>query len=335
MSRTALVVSLIAASAALADYPLNLSEFVNSTGTGTSTCDSNPPMFEVFSCGPYLIGRDTGGSFGTAPVSFIDGGPYTYSIGMAAPVSGVISGRFDLDHFRGQYGREPIAFETRAGICNIGNYTNNSANMSIQLDDKAPLTTFVQSRLAPSHALHVDIHGERFLTLSAQAAGTVNFNPAAWAEPTLLMGPACPTPVIVHQPDDVHVCRGGTVRLEAQASEWWGPFTYQWRHNGQPILLSDNEFAHDPVLYVFGSTSDAQGPYDCVISNGCGSTTSLVAYVHLCRADFNCDAVVDFFDYLDFVSEFVNSTVQGDFNNDGVVDFFDYLDFLQVFGGGC
>ena len=54
-----------------------------------------------------------------------------------------------------------------------------------------------------------------------------------------------------------------------------------------------------------------------------------------CRADFNSDGSLDFFDYLDFVGEFAIGSVAADFNNDGVTDFFDYLDFVQLFSEGC
>ncbi|MBU6414061.1 MAG: hypothetical protein KGS45_11370 [Planctomycetes bacterium] len=55
----------------------------------------------------------------------------------------------------------------------------------------------------------------------------------------------------------------------------------------------------------------------------------------ICRADFNCDGVADFFDYLDFVSAFAAGETAADFNNDTVVDFFDYLDFVEIFAVGC
>lgn len=54
-----------------------------------------------------------------------------------------------------------------------------------------------------------------------------------------------------------------------------------------------------------------------------------------CPSDFNRDAVVDFFDYLDFVGAFSAAESGADFNGDGVVDFFDYLDFVSEFSGGC
>ncbi len=54
-----------------------------------------------------------------------------------------------------------------------------------------------------------------------------------------------------------------------------------------------------------------------------------------CVADFNADGIVDFFDYLDFVSQFSNNALAADVNHDGIVDFFDYLDFVAAFATGC
>ncbi|MDX2148691.1 MAG: hypothetical protein SFZ23_14350 [Planctomycetota bacterium] len=53
------------------------------------------------------------------------------------------------------------------------------------------------------------------------------------------------------------------------------------------------------------------------------------------RADFNQDAQVDFFDFLDFAQAFGDENVSADFNSDGQVDFFDYLDFASAFGANC
>ena len=54
-----------------------------------------------------------------------------------------------------------------------------------------------------------------------------------------------------------------------------------------------------------------------------------------CRADFNGDGSVDFFDYLDFVDAFSANNPVADFNGDGTIDFFDYLDFVDAFSAGC
>lgn len=54
-----------------------------------------------------------------------------------------------------------------------------------------------------------------------------------------------------------------------------------------------------------------------------------------CRADFNQDGTLDFFDYLDFVALFAVESTRADFNRDGKTDFFDYLDFVQAYAGQC
>jgi hypothetical protein len=56
-----------------------------------------------------------------------------------------------------------------------------------------------------------------------------------------------------------------------------------------------------------------------------------IKFAYSSLADFNSDAVVDFFDYLDFVQAFSTNDPMADFNSDFTIDFFDYLDFLQIF----
>lgn len=58
-----------------------------------------------------------------------------------------------------------------------------------------------------------------------------------------------------------------------------------------------------------------------------------------CRADFNFDGFVDFFDYVDFSRCFEGESCPlgrtADFNGDGFVDFFDYADYVAAFEAGC
>lgn len=58
-----------------------------------------------------------------------------------------------------------------------------------------------------------------------------------------------------------------------------------------------------------------------------------------CRADFNNDGFVDFFDFGDFVDCFEGGSCppgkDSDFNRDGFTDFFDFGDFVDAFELGC
>lgn len=58
-----------------------------------------------------------------------------------------------------------------------------------------------------------------------------------------------------------------------------------------------------------------------------------------CRADFNRDGFLDFFDFDDFVACFETGVCPpgrtADFNLDGFVDFFDFDDFVAAFEAGC
>ena len=77
------------------------------------------------------------------------------------------------------------------------------------------------------------------------------------------------------------------------------------------------------------------------VSSNSDQNADLVPDECRCRADFNNDGSIDFFDYLDFVDAFSQGDIgqvdfsPGDFNLDGQVDFFDYLDFVDVYSGGC
>jgi trimeric autotransporter adhesin len=54
-----------------------------------------------------------------------------------------------------------------------------------------------------------------------------------------------------------------------------------------------------------------------------------------CRADFNRDGTLEFFDYLDFVFAFDSERQDADFDRNGSIDFFDYLEFVAAFEAGC
>lgn len=67
-----------------------------------------------------------------------------------------------------------------------------------------------------------------------------------------------------------------------------------------------------------------------------GSREGWVARVPTrCAADLNADRIIDFGDYLEFLSLFDVQDPRVDFTGDGTVDFGDYLEFLNLFESPC
>jgi hypothetical protein len=103
--------------------------------------------------------------------------------------------------------------------------------------------------------------------------------------------------------------------------------------NGTPDGLNSTEVVHlpspEPGLWTMTVRASA-------VNEG-RQGFGLVAVGHIvgCTADVNGDGVLDFFDYLDFVSIFASQDPVADFNRDGVIDVFDYLDFVNAFALGC
>ena len=91
-----------------------------------------------------------------------------------------------------------------------------------------------------------------------------------------------------------------------------------------------------PRLTISGLTPQDEGEYHLTVGNAFGTVTTQNAAISLgCAADFNADDTVDFPDYLDFITAFVNGDPVSDFNNDMEFDLFDYLDFVQAFSSPC
>ncbi len=106
------------------------------------------------------------------------------------------------------------------------------------------------------------------------------------------------------QPQSQSVLPGMNVVLTATATGT-GPFTYQWRKNGIPIIG-----ATTGSLTINNVSEASAGSYDVQVRGGCNPTgvaTSRAAILTVgsdCPADFNGDGSTDFFDYLDFVDAF-------------------------------
>ena len=113
-------------------------------------------------------------------------------------------------------------------------------------------------------------------------------------------------PGATHHIEDIHI---ETFQGPGQGGEVGG-------HDGRPRVF--NNSGH--VVFV--------ADFD-------DGTSAVVRSQVFCPADFNQDALTDFFDYLDFVTAFAASAPSADFNRDFIVDFFDYLDFVASFSEGC
>ncbi len=111
--------------------------------------------------------------------------------------------------------------------------------------------------------------------------------------------------------------------------------------SGTPIPEPDHGvYLYEADLFSNVPTISSSQPFWVVYNFGRPDAEHVAAmeWVYrrkVCPADFNLDRVVDFFDYLDFVSAFSTSVPASDVNDDSVVDFFDYLDFVAGFSQGC
>lgn len=149
-----------------------------------------------------------------------------------------------------------------------------------------------------------------------------------------------PCPLPVDQPDAAVSCIGGS-RTFSVAVAGIAPFSYQWRINGIPIDTIANPSAATATLTLTNVQPTDAGPYDCVVSNSCGSVTSSAATLSVCdyAGDTNCDAIVDLTDLAtqlsNFGMQFGATRADGDANGDGAVDLTDLAMLLSLFGSGC
>lgn len=88
----------------------------------------------------------------------------------------------------------------------------------------------------------------------------------------------CGRPSVLSQPAATRGCMGGSTTLAITAANW-GPWTYRWRRNGTLIDLGENSSAATSTLTLSNLQASDAAAYDCVISNACGSVTSVSANV--------------------------------------------------------
>ncbi|MFZ4576712.1 MAG: immunoglobulin domain-containing protein, partial [Phycisphaerales bacterium] len=141
------------------------------------------------------------------------------------------------------------------------------------------------------------------------------------------------SPVITAQPVNRTVCPG-PVSFVVTATGTPAP-TYRWRRNGVPMNIATNPSAATSTLAFSNAGESDNGNYDCVVTNACGSVTSQVGRLTVCRADYDCSGGVDSDDVIEFFGDWDVSNSSADFNGDGGVDADDVIGFFARWDGGC
>lgn len=100
-----------------------------------------------------------------------------------------------------------------------------------------------------------------------------------------------------------------------------------------PLVLTAG--AHPGSMAVGDVSGD--GLPELAVTNRDSNTTMVFGneVTPPCRADFNGNGQVDFFDYLDFADAFSAEAPGADFDGNGQIDFFDYLEFVAAYSAGC
>jgi glucose/arabinose dehydrogenase len=113
------------------------------------------------------------------------------------------------------------------------------------------------------------------------------------------------------------------------------------------VILRHDDHAHpEPPIFDCQSQARIEGHGDVgdvffwlfqyTVTDAHGLSTTATARIDAaCRADFNADGFVDFFDYDGYVEAYETGTPFADFNRDGFIDFFDYDGFVESFEVGC
>lgn len=136
-------------------------------------------------------------------------------------------------------------------------------------------------------------------------------------------------PTVTVDPANQSVCSGTSASFSVTATGS-GTLTYQWRRNTLPIGgATASSLTINPALPI------NIGSYDCVVTNTCGSDTSLAANLFICIADFNCSGTISSQDIFDFLGAYFAGNAAADVNGSGSITSQDIFDFLGSYFAGC
>lgn len=113
------------------------------------------------------------------------------------------------------------------------------------------------------------------------------------------------------------------------------PFTIKASDGNQTITeLGEVEGSAGASGWLFTTTLDSDIIF-VEISSDVDFAVGEFGVSDYCPADLNFDHIVDFSDFLVFLTYFDSADARADYTQDGLVDFSDYLVFLDFFGNSC
>lgn len=171
------------------------------------------------------------------------------------------------------------------------------------------------------------------------AAGNIANRIASWVSNA--------APLVITSPADAKGCLGGQVAFTVRAAAGAFP-TYQWRKNGSALADGPTGSGSSIVgatsitLTISGMTAQDLGAYDVIVTNACGSGTSLPATLsYTCYANCDCSTAQPILNVNDFTC-FLNRFAAGNgyANCDGStstpsLNVNDFICFQASFAAGC
>lgn len=124
-------------------------------------------------------------------------------------------------------------------------------------------------------------------------------------------------------------CPGHSVRIRLPIADLPShPLTFQWQHNGQPLMDGPNiQGAASPTLIIRAHDSSTVGEYFCHVTNSCDTQQ------YFWSVSCHVGPGLDLFSFLD--AFFRGDPFGGDHNRSGRVSVEDLFAFLQDYFAGC
>lgn len=113
------------------------------------------------------------------------------------------------------------------------------------------------------------------------------------------------------------------------------PFSFAWRKNGQPIDAVANPTAHESTLTLTNLKAGANGTYDCLVTDACGTTVSDGVTISICAADFDCADGATISDIFTFLNAWFAGESRADIDEADGVQITDIFAFLNLWFAGC